>query len=520
MNNKNEKGIALILTLILVFVMSVMAISLMFVSQSETWASLNYRLTSQARDGAEAGVNSAANYIMNIYTTPSVGSTTDPLSGYNYKTVYPVQAGAANTSGHDVYLSANTSAQASSYPVSSVQTAFNAAGKGKGSFTSGNATVNYITYAKLLSMTQLNSAISGSQAVVQTWQITSDGTISGIRNADVEVSAILEQPIVPTFYYAAFATNNGCSALTFGGGGSTDSYDSSAALVSGTPAISSSGGNVGTNGNLTTGGSKTTINGNLSTPRAGTGTCTTNNVTAWTDNAGTVTGSVIELPQVVSYPNPPAPNPVPPSNSANAITLNNKPGDCGGIAACSIGTGLPGSCTAGDFCLQPGTCPPANPGAGNSGPGVYGDITAKGNVHLSAGCYNINSFTENGGGTLYIDSGPVTLNIAGSGQTTPFDITGGGLVNSVTPKYDATSFQILYAGTGLIKLAGGGSSIGVMYAPNASYSLTGGGAWYGALIGGSLKDMGGATINYDRKLQKEDYVPGPWMLESFTWKKD
>ena len=60
MNNEREKGIALIITLILVFVMSVMAISLMFVSQSETWSSLNYRLMSQTRDGAEAGINSAA----------------------------------------------------------------------------------------------------------------------------------------------------------------------------------------------------------------------------------------------------------------------------------------------------------------------------------------------------------------------------------------------------------------------------------------------------------------------------
>jgi len=68
-------------------------------------------------------------------------------------------------------------------------------------------------------------------------------------------------------------------------------------------------GNVGTNGNLTTNGSPTTINGNLSTPRTGTGTCTTNNVTAWTDNAGTVNGSIIELPQPVTYPTPVIPHP-------------------------------------------------------------------------------------------------------------------------------------------------------------------------------------------------------------------
>jgi len=520
MSDKNEKGIALIITLILILVMSVMGVSLMFVSQSETWASLNYRLTSQARDGAEAGVNSAANFLMNKYTPPQTGSTTDPLSGYNYTSVYPVQVGSGITSLHDVYLSANTSAQPSTYPVSSVQTAFNTSGRGKGSFTTGNNTVNYATYARLLSMTKLNSTVSGSQAIVQTWEITSDGTITGIRAADVEVSAILEQTIVPTFNYAAFASSNGCSALTFGGGSNTNSYDSSTYSGSGTPTTSNTFGSVGTNGNLSTVGSTTTINGNLSTPRAGTGSCSSSNVTAWTDTSGTVTGSIIELPQPVTYPTPVAPSPVPPSDSGNAITLNNKATNCGGITGCSYDTGGTPACTAGDFCLQPGTCPPANPGAGNSVPGVYGDVTAKGNVHLKAGCYNINSLTENGGGTLYIDSGPVVVNIAGTGQSTPFDLTGGGMINTVTPKFDPMSFQILYAGTGTIKLKGGASAVGLMYAPNASYSLGGGADWYGALIGATLTDMGGAAIHYDRKLQKEDYIPGSCMLDSFTWKKD
>ena len=141
-------------------------------------------------------------------------------------------------------------------------------------------------------------------------------------------------------------------------------------------------------------------------------------------------------------------------------------------------------------------------------------------MHLKAGCYNINSLTENGGGTLYIDSGPVVVNIAGTGQSTPFDLTGGGMINTVTPKFDPMSFQILYAGTGTIKLKSGASAVGLMYAPNASYSLGGGADWYGALIGATLTDMGGAAIHYDRKLQKEDYIPGSWMLDSFTWKKD
>src|SRR5882724_9383473 len=82
MSKTNEKGIALILTLILVLVISVMAVSLTFLSQSETWSSLNYRLMSQARDGAEAGVHSAANFLTSTTTYTPAGTVSDPLSGY------------------------------------------------------------------------------------------------------------------------------------------------------------------------------------------------------------------------------------------------------------------------------------------------------------------------------------------------------------------------------------------------------------------------------------------------------
>jgi type II secretory pathway component PulK len=53
MRMANEKGIALVLSLFLLSAMSVIAASLMFLSQTETYSSMNYRLMSQARYGAE-----------------------------------------------------------------------------------------------------------------------------------------------------------------------------------------------------------------------------------------------------------------------------------------------------------------------------------------------------------------------------------------------------------------------------------------------------------------------------------
>lgn len=494
MNNEREKGIALIITLILVFVMSVMAISLMFVSQSETWSSLNYRLMSQTRDGAEAGINSGASFIVNSYTEP--GGAGDPTSAYN-TSASPVQYPASSTSGHDVILSGNTN-QSSNYPVSSVQTAFNTSGVGYGSLTAGNATVQYNAYAKLLSMhTAFTPFGTTVPTTVQTWQIVSDGNINGIRSATVEVSAILEQHITPTFNYAVFGTSNGCNALQFGGGGSTNSYDSSTVVIGTTPTFSNTDGNVGTNGNLSTNGNPTTVNGNLYTPRTGVGVCTSSRVTAWTDSSGHVTGSLVELPQPIIYPTPAAPSPIPPTTNA---TLHNSAADCSGVTGCTF--------VGADFYLAPGTCP--------NGATTYGNLQLKGNVHFSSGCYNINSLTENANGTVIVDSGPVIVNLAGSGQTTPLDLTGNSVSN---PSLVPNNFQVIYAGSGNLKLAGGSAAAGLIYAPNASYSFTGNADWYGSVIGLTMTDMGGTAIHYDRRLKSTDYTIGPWMLDSFTWKK-
>ena len=528
MNRKNEQGVALILALILLLIISVMAVSLMFISQTETWSSLNYKLMSQARDGAEAGINAAADYIINTYTPPA-SSGTDQLSSYN-NNVSPVQYPAANSGNHDVVLSTSSAHKSSNYPVSSVLTAFQ--GAAQGNLTAGNATVGYATSAVLLTQDQVLPYGTTTFQTVQTWQITSDGTINGIRAADEEVSAILEKQITPVFSYAAFATANGCGSLNFGGGGGTASYDSSnLTMTGGHPSVTGTAGNVGTNGNLSTNGNPTTINGNLSTPRTGTGSCSSGGVTAWTSSGGSVTGGLVNLPQPVVYPTPAAPNPPPPTTQP--LVLNNNAGDCGGVAGCKYGTGpAPGGngCPSGDFCLAPGTCPPAAPTApALSGPGVFGDITIKGTVHLSnnsgAGCYNINSLIENGGGTLTIDTGPVVVNVAGASTppagplTTPIDLTGGGLINNVG--WNADMFQLEYGGSGTVNVKGGANAVGVLYAPNATLSFnSAGGNWYGAVITGTMSDLGHAQINYDINLQKQDVTVSNWMLDSFTWKKN
>jgi PilX N-terminal len=508
---KNEKGVALILTLILLLILSVMAVSLLFMGQAETWSSMNYRMMTQARYGAEAGINQAANYIQFKYAAP----TTAQMASF-YTAVSPVTLGQG---GAPIVLSASSTP--GNYP-GNVGSDF--ASNATGTLKAGNTTVTYAPSAKLLAMQSFQSYPTGTTAVVQKWEITSDGTINGVRQADVQVSAILEQQKMSTFAYAAFATATGCNALNFGGGGTTDSYDSStltttaSGIATAPSTFSTFGGNVGTNGNLSESGSTTTINGSLSTPRSGTGTCSTSTVTALSVNGNaTVTAGIVELPQNVVYDPPPAPTPAPPTTAMTVA--NNNP-----------------SCT--DFPAQCSALPAANPtalyitaGSTSTTATQLGAVTIKGDLHLvppvgtAAGSpvyINAYSLGANGNPNLIIDPIPgtsppqyaqIVLNVAAAGT---IDLTGSSISN---PSLVPGNFQILYGGTNQVTLNGGSAAAAVLYAPNANFKLNGGGALYGSVIANQVTDLGGGAIHYDRHLQRQFFSKGNYMLSTFNWQR-
>lgn len=487
----DERGIAIVLALFMMLAMSILGTSLMFVTQTETLASHNYRLTSQARYGAESGVHTSANYLLSTaYGTVMPGSATDPLSNYNM-TTSPVRLGANNL---PVVLSWDASA--SNYPVAAVRTAFAAAAQG--SLDVNDAPVGYKATATLKSMKQINDAFTGNAVTIQTWDISSEGNITGARNATVDVTSTVERQTTPIYSFAAFATDNGCAALSFAGGATTDSYDSTAALVNGVPVTSPTSGNVGTNGNLTEVGNTTVVHGALSTPRTGVGACSSSNVNAETLSGGaTVDGGLTQLAQALSFPTPPDPNPLPPT-SAVGFTQN---GGCpSGVSGCTV--------SANGATLDPGAV---------GGTITMGNLTTNGSsvVHLKAGTYVVNSVTMNGNSKIVIDSGPVIFKVAGVGQATPISITGQGLVNTT---FDPSSLQFIYGGTGQVKLAGGDQTSALIYAPNASGAISGGADLYGAIVLKYLSETGGAAIHYDRNLQKSSMTAGNYMLSAFTWK--
>src|ERR1700686_4906384 len=135
MKRSSQKGVALIFAMIFILVLSITAAALMFLSQSETWSSMNYRLMTQSRYGAEAGLHAAANYLMNSYTLP--GTAGDPLGAYNLNASPVTLAGG----GIPIALGPTMNGISSNYPVGAVLTNFNTASQG--SLAAGNNTINY-----------------------------------------------------------------------------------------------------------------------------------------------------------------------------------------------------------------------------------------------------------------------------------------------------------------------------------------------------------------------------------------
>ncbi len=228
MKRSKQKGVALIFALIFILVLSITAASLMFLSQSETWSSLNYRLMTQSRYGAEAGLHAAANYLMNTYPQPGV-SVTDPLSAYNM-TVSPVTLAAGVT---PIALGPTMNGISANYPIAATLTNFNT--NTQGSLTAGNNTVSYSVSAELLVMRQVRECQNLQNLTAQLWRLTSHGDIgvvtTAVRNAEVEVSALLESHVLPCYNYAGFATGNGCGSISFNGGGTIDSYNSTPGIM-------------------------------------------------------------------------------------------------------------------------------------------------------------------------------------------------------------------------------------------------------------------------------------------------
>jgi hypothetical protein len=302
------------------------------------------------------------------------------------------------------------------------------------------------------------------------------------------------------FPFGIYGTGTGCGDVQINGNGFTDSFDSSQGNYSSTK--SNTGGDVGSNGNVIINGNNATIGGNLGVlPQPGQtgvteGLCPGSN---YTTTASGNTGFATGTPNGVSALAAPITfTPPPPPSPLPPVGSYTPP-------SCSSG-GKKGKSSSGS-CMVPGT---------------YGDLSVNGQdvLYLSPGVYNLNTLSVTGQATIVVDPpGQVVLNMGGNcAGTCPsplpavMNLAGGSLTNSTGI---ANDFQINYAGNHPLTIEGGASTYLVVNAPNSPVSMAGDGDIYGAVLGYSVAVVGNGNFHYDKAVKLSTPSQGALQMLSF-----
>jgi Tfp pilus assembly protein PilX len=510
-----QKGIALFSALMILLLLSAIAASLVMMGNTETSVNANYRAERTLDFAARAGIEEVRDRLMPSNAATLISPTCAPASaclaanpvvpstinnGILYVLGGPTPAAVTPWTAGTIYTDDELCHDG--YGIVAVQssdvrcTAVPAGGGWYASTTSNtpwNGTAAALSYEWVRVSWKLNGSVqnypvdtascpaagsagcttpvcfNGAQEVLLPAADTACGQMSPIATPVYLLTSLAVNPISGTRKIVQaeaalpppvqdqqagfFATSPACGAFTMTGGGTTDGYTTAGG---GTYAKtkSNSTGSIGSNGNVSLSGNKTKVGGNIYVPVAVVGACPDG--VSESGGAGVDAGDSVVAQGAQAVPPPPLPNPLPPT------------------------TGL------------------SNPAS--LVPGNYGNISLTGHDALTVapGVYNINSISMTGGSTLTISpAGAVVFNVVGTGQATPIDLEGGGLMNTTQL---AANFQLNYAGAGNIKFAGGSGSYAVINAPNASMQFTGGSDFYGSATGATITDTGGTNLHFDTSL--------------------
>jgi hypothetical protein len=318
------------------------------------------------------------------------------------------------------------------------------------------------------------------------------------RMMQAEMAAV--PPVNTPFPYPLEATSNQCNAISFGGNGYTDSFNSNNGPYN--SAHAGTDGSIATFGGVTLGGNAdingTIYPGNTTISNNG-GTCTGSgtSVSPGVTSAGHATCGVDSTGpcSVVAMAGTPPPTPVTPTLTAGGS--NNTLHKSGSyqpsqIAALSTAGKPPNiSITGGTITLS----------GGSTATNIY-DLSISGNSNttliLNSGVYNLNSLNITGQATLQIASGAVvTINICDNINPSPVNFGGGSIVNNTGKAVDLV---LNYAGTGTLNMAGGSGTDMLVDAPNAAVSMTGNFDFFGAIIGNTVTSAGNMGFHYDEAI--------------------
>jgi Tfp pilus assembly protein PilX len=296
----SSAGVALILVMLTIVVLSVLAASIVFSARSEAYASYNYRISTQADYTAKAGLQKALNFFnSNKYKAvdPSAAQTTYNLSQYAsspvalYNTTQrPVQCIANCTSNNQaVILQMNSSGTFNgNYPTNvtnadgqTIPTAFASRFYNisldplSSAVNSGQFTVT----ATLDEIYTVNDAFypTINRKPYEVWHVVSTATWnSNVGAGSAKPTSVQEATLAPVYLpYFANALYGMCN-ITMNGNVCTDSYRSTNGSYNGSaPQNCVSGGGVNTNayasgagvgagGNVTLNGGAYVVNGDVS----------------------------------------------------------------------------------------------------------------------------------------------------------------------------------------------------------------------------------------------------------------
>lgn len=563
-----ESGVALILALICVLLISALAAAIVFSTQSELWTTANYRSVTQARYAAEAGLQQTVTWLQATWVAPA---SPNNLDGANFSlTTFPVKykgTGCTTSPYCNVVINASAQSLTGTYAFDSTTnstfaTAFSNTALPLPSplpaSVSATFTPTYTVSAQLL-----EAEYNASAGWITTWKVFSQGNVG---NAKVQLVAIVNKVLTtnnnsstaPSFKAAVLATGTGCNTITMSGGSNhTNSYDSALAANKNNtnPALQGNSGDVISYGNMSiTSGAK--IYGNYFTPFYNTGaagtygisntagngmnagkSCGTAGVTYAVneDNSGSQVGCTSSgCPDANSgwySPSPlvynqrtyavPAgyttmPDPVMPSVATNTAACTGYNGLCNG------GSGGGSGCA---ITIPPSTNPDGSAGSGAANFGVT-NFGSCARITLQAGTYNFDTLLISNGAQITVPStGSVIINIFNaSNAATPLNVNGGTVSNGGG---DPNNLTFVYNGNKQININAGAAMFATIYAPHASIVSSGGSGLYGAIVGNTFSFSGSGMINYDINLGRQNsHVPAggppptvatPMHIDQFSW---
>jgi hypothetical protein len=512
-NRRGEKGVALVLSILALLLLTAIAAGMMYMSTTESSVNNNFKQEENAYFAARAGVEEVRDRM--LYTNPAsicanatpgtapcllpnvlpnaaggvlyVLQNTDPATGTpaitpaNVTTYTPTSALFDDELCHDFSFGGMTQQPAN-------VRCTNLPGGGGWYATTQSALAPYPLDYKWIRVTLKSNnstayPVDGNvnNAAMVCWDGVSEraltaancGVMNPVANPVYLVTALavsrsgarrmIQQELAQTPTAGQpgglFATGMGCGALSIGGNAKTHSFNSA---TEGTPSnppnnAVNNNGDVGANGSMNINGSSTKVNGKVSSTLPPTiGGCPANAVSV---SGSPTISSQAQMAAPYTPPSPPTPNPLPPTTAV-------------GVNSDTTWT---------------------SSSRGNVSVTGHSTLTLTGGTVASPAVYTFNSLSFSGNSTLSI-TGPVIINIAGVGQTTVVDFTGGNLSNTT---YVPGNLVFNYGGSGNIVMAGGSDAFGVVNAPNAALSFHGGSNFYGQAIAATIDDSGGTDFYWD-----------------------